>query len=76
MSIETLFSALLLMLLALVVVLLKFITGLNSNLAQAYATILSAFFSSFLIVILVWDRLADKPKLKLKMEGKNRNIRL
>jgi len=67
MSIEKLLLALLF---ALVVVLLKFITGLNSNLAQAYTTILPAFFSSVFIVILVRGILADKPKLKLKMECK------
>jgi len=52
------------------VALLKFITGLNPILAQACATIISAIFSSVFIAILVWDRVADKPKLKIKMEGK------
>ena len=67
MSIETLLLALLV---ELAVAMLKFITGLNSDLAQVYATIIPAFFSSVFIVILAWDRLVDKPKLKLKMECK------
>ena len=61
MSIETLLLALLL---ALVVILLK--------LAQADATIISAVFNSVFIAILVWDRLTDKPNLKIKMEGKTK----
>jgi len=60
-SIETLLLALLL---ALVVILLK--------LAQADATIISAVFNSVFIAILVWDRLTDKPNLKIKMEGKTK----
>ena len=67
MSIETLLLALLV---ELAVAMLKFITGLNSDLAQVYAIIIPAFFSSVFIVILAWDRLVDKPKLKLKMERK------
>jgi hypothetical protein len=66
---KTLLSALLI---SAWVALLKFITWLNPILAQAYATIISAIFGSVFIAILVWDRLADKPKLKLKMEGKTK----
>lgn len=50
--------------------LLEFIAGLDSASVQAYATIILAVFNSFFIAILVWDRLADKPKLEIKMEGK------
>lgn len=70
MSIEKLLLAVVLVLLVTVVVLLTLITGSNPNLAQAYATIISVLFSSVFIVILVGDRLADKPKLEIKMEDK------
>ena len=70
MSVEKWLWALLFVLLVPVVVWLIRITGSNPDLAQAYATILSVLFSSVFIAILVGDRLADKPKLKLKMEGK------
>ena len=43
MRIETSLLALLFTLVALVVMLLKFITGLNSDLAQVYATIIPVF---------------------------------
>ncbi len=49
---------------------LKYIAGLDSASVQAYATIILAVFNSVFIAILVWDRWADKPKLKIKMEGK------
>lgn len=52
------------------VALLEFIAGLDPVLAQAYATIILAVFNSVFIAILVWDRLADKPKLEIKMEDK------
>ena len=52
------------------VALLEFIAGLDPVLAQAYATIILAGFNSVFIAILVWDRLADKPKLEIKMEDK------
>ena len=65
MSMEILLSTLPL---ALVVAMLKSIAGLDPVLAQAYATIILAGFNLFFIVILVWDRWTDKPKLKIKME--------
>ena len=52
------------------VALLEFITGLDPVLAQAYAAIILSVFNSVFIAILVWDRLADKPKLEIKMEDK------
>ena len=64
---ETLLSTLPL---ALVVAMLKSIVELDSASVQAYATIILAVFNSVFIAILVWDRLADKPKLEIKMEGK------
>ena len=56
--------------LALVVAMLKSIVELDSALVQAYATIILAFFNLVFIIILFWDRWTDKPKLKIKMEGK------
>ena len=56
--------------LALVVAMLKSIVELDSTSVQAYATIILAFFNLVFIAILVWDRLADKPNLEIKMEGK------
>lgn len=52
------------------VAMLKYIAGLDSASVQAYATIILAVFNSVFIAILVWDRLADKPKLEIKMEDK------
>ena len=54
----------------LLLALLKFIAELDPPLAQIYATIALAFFNLVFIAILVWDRLADKPKLEIKMEDK------
>ncbi len=48
--------------------LLKFIAELDPPLAQIYATIALAFFNLVFIVILVLDRVTDKPKMKIKME--------
>ena len=63
-------TLLLLLLVAPGVMLLILIAKLDPSLAQIYATILLAFFNLLFIAILVWDRLADKPKLEIKMEGK------
>jgi len=63
-------TLLLLLLVAPGVVLLILIAKLDPSLAQIYATIVLAFFNLLFIAILVWDRLADKPKLEIKMEGK------
>lgn len=38
------------------------------NIVQTHATILLAIFNFVFILILVWDRLSDKPNLKIKME--------
>jgi hypothetical protein len=52
----------------LLLALLKFIAELDPPLAQIYATIALAFFNLVFIVILVLDRVTDKPKMKIKME--------
>ena len=40
------------------------------NIVQTHATILLAIFNFVFILILVWDRLSDKPNLKIKMGDK------
>jgi len=44
----------------------------NPYLAQAYATIILAFFNIVFIAILFWDKWTDKPNLEIKIEGKTK----